>query len=317
MIRNYLKIALRNLWRNKAFSVINIAGLSLGMASILSLALLVNQYYTRDEFHPNKNRMYYLKTFSTDGTSYLQTTFPLLYEIAATCPEVETVTHWQGWSNPWLTFGENEVQKNTAYVDTGFLEMFSFKLIEGDPKNAIRDKQSLIISKSVKISLFGDKPALGETVIVEDSIPRTITGVVEIPANSSLQAEVFLPVQFLKDHAGGFKEIANWYNTLAPGYLMLKEGADVDLLNKKINAIVQKNYTSPIQGSTVKVVPFTELKTELGETVHKIIIGAIAVAIFVLLIVVVNLVNLNMAKTFTRAKEIAGISSLSFVLKTG
>src|SRR5690606_41795823 len=97
MIKNHFKIALRNLWRTQTFSLINIAVLSLGMASILSLALLVNQYVTRDEFHKHKDRLYYLKTFASDGVSYQQTTFPLLYEIEVTCPEVEAITHWQEW----------------------------------------------------------------------------------------------------------------------------------------------------------------------------------------------------------------------------
>jgi len=306
MIKNYFKIALRNLWCNKVFSLINIVGLSLGLASILSLTLLVNQYVTRDEFHEHRDRLYYLKTFSSDGNGHQQTTFPLLYEIEATCPEVEAITHWQGWNNPWLSFGKMNVQENTMYVDPDFLRMFSFKLLEGEAKNSLQGKQSLVISKSIRTKLFGDQPALGKTVMVADSIPRTVTGVVEIPANSSLRAEVFLPVQFLRDnYAESFKEVANWYNVFAQGYLMLRDGANLDLLNKKIAKIVQQHYASPNKNSVVKAVPFTQLKTELGETIHKIVVGAIAAAAFVLLIVVFNLVNLNMATTFTRTREIA------------
>ncbi|GAA4803044.1 ABC transporter permease [Olivibacter ginsenosidimutans] len=306
MVKSYFKIAWRNLWRNKAFSLINIIGLSLGMASMLSLALLVNQYITRDEFHEHKDQLYYLKTFSSDGNSHQQTTFPLLYEIEATCPEVEAISHWQGWENLWLSVGKNEIQGNTIYVDPDFLRMFSFKLVEGEPTSALQEKQSLVISKRMKTQLFGDQPALGETVMLADSIPRVVTAVVDMPTNTSLHADVLLPVQFLRDYyTDGFKEIANWYNVFAQGYLMLRAGTNLDLLNKKIATIVQQHYASPNKHSVVKVVPFTQLKTETGETVHKIIIGAMAAAVFVLLIVVVNLVNLNMATTFNRTKEVA------------
>jgi len=305
MLKNHFKTAWRSLWRKRAFSLINVVGLSFGMASILSLALLVNQYATRDEFHDQKDRMYYLKTFSSDGSGHQQTTFPLLNEIEAACPEVEAITHWQSGYNPWLSVGEHTVQANGTFVDPGFLRLFSFELVEGERTNALQEKQSLVISKRLKTQLFGDKPALGETVIVSDSIPRTVTGVVEIPTTSSLQADVFLPVQFLWDYMDDFEEIANWYNVFAPGYLLLREGSDVELLNEKIAGIVRQHYIDEKKSSVVKAMPFTQLKKELGDTVHKIIIGAIAAAIFILLIVLVNLVNLNMATALTRTKEIA------------
>lgn len=320
MIKNYFKIALRNLWRKKVFSLINIVGLSMGLASILSLALLVHQYITRDDFQEQKDKMYYLKTFSPDGSGNQHTTFPLLYEIAATCPEVEAATHWQSGFNPWLSFGEKMVQGDNIFVDPDFLQLFSFELVEGERANALKGRQSLVISKRLKTELFGDKPALGETVIVSDSIPRTVTGVVEIPTNSSLQADVFLPVQFLRDHIDGFEEMADWYNVFAQGYLLLRDGANPELLNKKIAGIVRQHYAPEKRNSVVKVVPFTQLKKELGNTVHKIILGAVAAAVFVLLIVIVNLINLNMATAFTRAKEIAirrtvGSSKLNTIIQ--
>ncbi|HWK58850.1 MAG TPA: ABC transporter permease [Parapedobacter sp.] len=305
MITNYIKTAWRNLWRNKVFTLINILGLAFGLASILSLALLVNQYFSRDEFHERKDRMYYLKTTTPDGNSHQQTTFPLLDEIAATCPEVEAASHWQIGYNPWLSFGEYEVQENTVYVDPDFLQLFSFKLAEGEPTTAMHESQSLVISKRVKTQLFGDKPALGEMVIVSDSIPRTVTGVLDIPATSSLAADVFLPVQFLRDHVDGFEEMANWYNVFAPGYLVLRDGADPERLNQKIAGIVQHHYAPQINNNVVNVVPFTQLKTEVGDTVRKVIIGAVAAAVFILLIIVVNLINLNMAILFRRTKDVA------------
>ena len=102
MFRQHLKISIRNLWKNKSFSAINIIGLSLGLASVMTLGLMVHQYLTTDDIQVHKDRMYYLKTFSPDGTSYAQTTFPLLYEIQKSAPEVEAATHTQTWNWPWL-----------------------------------------------------------------------------------------------------------------------------------------------------------------------------------------------------------------------
>ncbi|MCW3114350.1 MAG: acidobacterial duplicated orphan ABC-type permease-like protein, partial [Segetibacter sp.] len=87
MFRQHLKISIRNLWKNKSFSAINIVGLSLGLASVMTLGLMVHQFLTADDIQVNKDRMYYLKTYSPDGNSYSQTPFPLLYEIQKSAPE--------------------------------------------------------------------------------------------------------------------------------------------------------------------------------------------------------------------------------------
>jgi len=305
MLSIYFKIALRNLWKNKVFSLINIVGLSLGMASILTLTLLVNQYMTRDAFHQHKERMYYLKTFTSGGNSYKNTTFPLLYEIENNCPEIEAVTHWQHWDSFPVKAGEKEVLESTIFVDPDFLKVLSFDLIEGKPDQAMQGNNSVVISQKVKRQLFADQPALGKTVLLSDSVPATVTGVVELPSNSSLRAEVFLPVQYLRDHNEGFDDIANWYNTFAENYLLLREDADPKQLDKKIGEIVKQHYSPENRNQIVKTVPFTQLKSEGDATVRKIVIGAVAASIFILLIVVVNLINLNMATLFTRVKEVA------------
>lgn len=95
---------------------------------------------------------------------------------------------------------------------------------EGSPENIMRDRNTLVISENVKNQLFG-KEGPGKNRDRQDSIPLTVSGVVDIPANSSLRADVFLPVQFLRDHTEGFEEIADWYNTFAENYLLLREGA--------------------------------------------------------------------------------------------
>lgn len=122
MFQQHLKISIRNLWKNKSFSAINIIGLSLGLASVMTLGLLVHQYFTTDDIQVNKDRMYYLKTYGPDGNSYDLTTFPLLYEVQKTAPEAEAVTHLQSWYWPWLKYGEREAQENTAFADTGFYQ---------------------------------------------------------------------------------------------------------------------------------------------------------------------------------------------------
>ena len=305
MLRQYIKAGLRNIAKNKSFSLINLIGLSLGLASMMALAMLVHQYYTTDGFHEHRDRMYYLKTFTPEGESYSQTTFPLLYEIQKSAPEVEAATHVQGWYAPWLKYDAAEVQDRTVYVDSGFFKIFSFPLAEGNASRALHDKYAVVISQKVARQLFGTEKALGKTITASDSISLTVTGVLgDIPVNSSLSAEVLLPLQLLLDNPD-FSENADWYNTFAENYLLLREGADARQLDKKIDSIVKQFYAAETKHHLVKTVPFSELKKEAGPTVGAIISGAIASAVFIVLVMLANLLNLNTAVVFSRTKEVA------------
>lgn len=304
MLKNYFKLALRNLWKRKSYAFINILGFSLGLASVMTLALVVYQYYTTDDIQENKNEMYYLRTHTKEN-SHTLTPFPLLYEIQKSAPEVDASTHIQSWSWPWLTYGNKSAQENTMYVDTGFFNVFSFKLLEGSPATALKQKFHIVISEDIKKQLFGNEPALGKAVMANDSIPLTVAGVLEkIPSNSSVQAEVLLTTALLNDDKG-FRNNANWYNTFAQNYLLLRKGADPGLLDKKIKTIVDENYPEEHKSQVIETTSFSLIRQEGSSNVRVIVTGAIASSVIILLIVIVNLLNLNAATMFDRAKEVA------------
>src|SRR5690606_19881423 len=152
------------------------------------------------------------------------------------------------------------VLESTIFVDPDFLKVLSFDLIEGNPDQVMLGNNSVVISQKVKRKLFADEPALGKTVLLSDSVLATVMGVVDIPSNSSLRADVFLPVQYLRDHNEGFEDIANWYNTFAENYLLLRKGADPKQLDKKIAGIVKQHYSPENRNQVVKTVSFTQLK---------------------------------------------------------
>lgn len=311
MLFQYLKLGFRNILKNKAYSLINVTGLSLGLASMMCLTVLVHQYYTTDHLHVNRDRIYYLKTFNPDGSSYQNTTFPLLYEILNACPEVAAATHWQSWKYPWLETGKAEVQEQTMYVDSGFFQVFSFPLKEGNAARALSDKHGVVISEKVARQLFGEEKALGKVIAASgvvsdtDSVLLTVTGVFEdMPANSSLQAQVLMPVQLLLDNED-IRQAADWYNTFADNYLLLHEGADPTVLNEKIDRIVKQYYAPEMRESVVKTVPLGKLKSEGDPLMETIVTGALASAFFIVLIMIVNLLNLNTALMFSRTKEVA------------
>ncbi|GEO06564.1 ABC transporter permease [Adhaeribacter aerolatus] len=269
----------------------------------MALGLLVYQYYTIDSIQVNKDRMYYLKTYAPDGNGYSQTSFPLLYEIQKVAPEVEAATHIQSWNWPWLKYGSREAQGNTAYVDTDFFKVFSYKLKSGNRETALSQKFSVVISEALEKQLFGAGKGLGKIVAADDSILLTVTGVLEkISSNSSIKAEVLLPMALLSD-TEDFKQGSNWYNTFASNYLLLHKGSDPKRLDQKINTIFQQYSPPEVKSNTVKTVPFAQI-TQEGDTNISAIV-AVAAAVFILLIVMVNLLNLNAATMFTRTKEVA------------
>lgn len=300
-----LKAAFRQLWKNKLFSMVNLIGLSVGLASVMALLIGVYMYMTSDSMHRDMARMYYLKSTNSDGNEFMQTTYPLLDEIVKTSPEVEAATHAQDWSNPWLKYNEKEAQESTMYVDSGFFRVFSFPLKYGNPATALQDKFSVVISDKVAVQLFGKENPVGKVISADDTIKLTVTGVLEtIPVNSSVRSEVIVTTALLKDYPG-FVDNANWYNGFALNFLKFRPGSNIAAFNARLNKLVAANYAAARKTDKVRAVPFSNMRNEAGPIINVIIKGSIGTAVFILLIILVNLLNLNTAGMYTRSKEVA------------
>ncbi|HWB27743.1 MAG TPA: ABC transporter permease [Chitinophagaceae bacterium] len=305
MFKSYFKTAFRQLRRNKLFSIVNIVGLSTGFASIMALALLVYQYITTDSNQVDIGQMYYLKTKSADGNEYTQTPYPLLGEIVKKCPEVQAATHAQQWYYPWLKFNNKEIQETTVFGDTGYFKVFQFPFKYGNAANALQDKYSIVFSEEVAKKLFGNVNPVGKIVTADDTLQLTVTGVLQhVPSNSSIQPSVLLPSAILESNSD-FKNGANWYNTFASNYLRLRANSSPQKLENEIAQIVKTDYAPEQKKSVVTVVPFSKITEENSSLTGVIIKGAVGAGIFILLIILVNLINLNTAGMYTRAKEVA------------
>ena len=213
MLRNYLKIAFRSLWKNRLFTVINVVGLSLGLASAGVLILFIQRGLTFDTFHKDNDQIYFVQTEDKDSR-YSQTVYPILDQLVKTYPEIEKGTHIQGWNNVWISYKGKDIQGDTKYVDTTFFDIFSFKLKYGNPKVALDGRQSIVLNQDIAQSLFGNENPVGATVTVNDTLNFTVTGVLDqVPANSSIQFEVLVPIANLEADKN-FIENADWYNSL-------------------------------------------------------------------------------------------------------
>ena len=203
MFKNYFKTGYRNLVKNTSFTLINLIGLSLGLASVMVLSMLVYEYLTANSVFKNQNRIVYLKTYDQSPNGNSQTPFPLLDEILKTCPEVEAGTHTQTWYFPWLKYQNKEVQEQTIFGETGFFKVFSFPFEFGNVKSALNGKFNVVLSHETAEKLFGKQNPIGKTIFADDTTQLTVTGVLKpVPANATLRPEVILSTAFLKSKPG-------------------------------------------------------------------------------------------------------------------
>ncbi len=320
MLKNHIKYALRNLWKNKTLSLLNLIGLSIGVSSVLTLLFSVYAYYTADETIPDRENIFYLKTQLKDGNSYREVPYPLLEKVINTSPEVLAGTHLHGWGNIWLEYGEKEFQNRTDYADPGFFDVFGLPLKYGNQETALKDKYSIVLTHKVSQQIFGNENPVGKTLIGADTLNLKVTGVFEpISPYSSFRLGVVLPNTLLKDNPT-FISQTGWTNSFSPVYFKLRQDADLATVKQRIGQLVEENYTDPTTIAEMKVMPYAEMRTDIIPVVDTIIGGSIAASIFVLLIILVNLLNLNTSTMFRRTKDIAvrkvlGSSKKSIVIQ--
>ena len=304
MIQNYFKIALRNLWKNRLFSLINIFGMSVGMACVVILILFAQKCLTFDEFHAHSDRIYYIQTEINDQ-KHEKTVYPILEQLQKNYPEIEAGTHIQTWYSPWIHYGTKDLQESTVFVDSTFFQIFSFPLKYGTPTTALKGHNSIVISEKIAQNLFGNINPLGKTVTLDDTLQFKVSGVLEpIPSNSSQQFEVVLPTHLLFS-LPDFKKRANWFNIFSPVFVLLKKGTDPKALEAKLPHIVKNHFVPESRDNSLHLSKFKHFIHNQNPTFKGLIYGAIAIAVFLLLIISINLINLNMASALPRLKEVA------------
>ncbi len=325
MNAHFIRVAIRNIRRNLTFSLINIAGLAIGMAVCLTIMLYLQFELSFDRFHPDLNRTYRIITRdNTPGSSlsYIGLAHVPLGETAQhTYPEVESMCRVSKPVELVLTLESNRQIHIDQYrsVDSNFFQFFNFKLWKGSPDKVFLSPSALVISRSMAKKMFGEEEAFGKTVKSGDGRSWKIDGIADDPpANSHIQFEAMTSfVSYDTEVRKQPKEIidkiekANWKVLGYPTYLKMKPGASIAGFDKKMYKILNDN------GVEKKFVPFLQpmKETHLFSTniVYdyndkkndaSLIYTLAGIAILILTIAAVNYINLSTSRASLRAKEV-------------
>jgi len=331
MFRNYFKTTWRNLVRNKIYSLINIAGLSIGLACAMLIILYVKDEVSYDRFHANAGNIYRIVTqgLSKNGvkgrkdpnTGYLQGP-----RFSENIPDIKSFVRVQS-NEKNIKTGTEVKNQELLFVDSFFFDMFSFPLISGNRHTCLKDPSSVVITEEAAKKQFGTSDALGKIIMMKDDsvfVPHTVTAVAKkCPQNSSIKFEMLLPIKESKEDA---LKSENWFNFFLNTFVVLDPHTDIQRVSSKMNTFYDQDTKEAIKSLSAKFGPDVEnwkshyflqpfldmhMSTELpaqnglsdaSNPMYAYILSGIA--LFVLLIACINFVNLTVARSIKRAKEI-------------
>ena len=327
MFKNYFKTAFRNLVRNRVFSIIKIAGLSLGLTVCMLIFLYTKDEISYDQFHENKAQLYrIIQTFriGADQVQTIGTTNAVLgNSFKKEIPEVQQCVHVNGIAVTVKKANNDIFTENPLFVDENFFSVFTCPLVAGNSKTALKDLYSVVLSKDLAKKYFGTTDVIGKSLqlkINEEFENFTITAISEnFPENSTLKTGILLPFKSHERYNDNF----DWFGGSMNTFLLLSPQADIKIVESKMQALYDKNTKEQLakikeeKDMTIQVKlalqPLTSihLSTEAGpdngmtdgsKPAYSYILTSIAV--FILLIACINFINLAIAQSLKRSKEI-------------
>ena len=326
MVANYLKIALRHLRKQRGFAFINVFGLAVGLACCLLIVLYVSDELSYDRYNAKADRIYRLNTdakFGGRAVALAVTPDPLGPTLKRDYPQVEQFVRLRQ-RGAWLVRRAGSPtaisEDNITFADSTLFDVFTLPFIAGNPKRALAEPNTVVITESAAKRHFRNRNPLGQTLLLGDQ-PYRITGLIrDMPANSHFRADIF-PTMLNDDYQWG-----NWLSTNHYTYIVLKPGTDPAVFTRNLDAVVEK-YCSPVLMKEVGVtmtqfrqsgnrfrlwmMPLTDLHLRSKQTIEMMAPGDIqyvyvfsAVALIILLIAGVNFMNLATARSAGRATEV-------------
>jgi len=330
MIRSYIQVALRNLIKNRGYASINIVGLAIGLATSIFIFLYVINELTYDRFHEKSDRIYKAWISGMMPTGELRdavTAGPMAAALLADYPEVEQVVRLRQYGNYLVRRGDrvfSETREDFMFTDSTFFNVFSFRLLRGDPKTCLKEPRSIVLTEEYAKKYFGDEDPIGQSLNIEqDTNVSVVTGVMQdFPENSHFHCKMLGTINTLPEN----RDNLSWVNQNFHTYLVLAEGTDVEAFEASLYDMVVK-YVGPIVQQAMgidleqfeaagnsygyRLLPLEDihLNTELRFNIEPpgnplyvyLFLGA---AILVLVIAGINFMNMATAQSSSRACEV-------------
>jgi len=326
MLRNYLKVALRNIKKQKGYAFINISGLAIGMAACILILLWVKDELSFDSYHENAARIYRLTIDANLGTPMKApvSPTPLGPAMVAEYPEVIQCVRLSRPNRSPVIVGDKEFfEENVAFADNSIFEVFSFPFLMGDPEKALTTAYTAVITEEIARKYYGDVDPLGKMIKFGGDQEYAITGVVEnIPANSHFTFNILRSME--TQYAESRALMENWMAISQYTYILLAENADPLALEQKLPVLIDKNLGPALKSIgasvTMHLQPLREVYLHSdfagdigaqGDIMYVYLFSAIA--LFVLIIACINFVNLSTARATSRAQEVGMRKTLGAV----
>ena len=320
MFKNYFITAVRSLMRNKGFSAINIIGLAVGLATFSLISLYVYHELSFDRYHKNADRIYRIvENLRTENELLFQSTSspPMGPRLLKDLPEVENYVRFQNWNLLAYRNGTSYYEPDSFIADSTVFDIFSFKLLKGDKKTALREPYSIVLTESMAKKYFGDENPLDQTIKM-DYDNYKVTGVVEdVPENSHFRFSNLISFStWSKDNKGG--EERGWFWNGFHTYVLLRDAQSITKVREKMPDFINRNIEKggmyyedlPLQSLTeIYLAPQRSWENGTRGSMNNIYILSI-IAVFILLVACFNYINLATARASRRLKEVGLRKSL-------
>jgi len=310
MFKNYIKITLRNLQRQKTYSLINIAGLSVGMTCFILILLFINYELSYEKHHTNADLIYRIdiEHHLPSGVNKIShSPVPLAETLHSEIPEIQDFARIQSIGMAQVQYGDLGFQEEgVVFVDPGILDMFHFPLLAGEKNQALKEKYAAILTEDMAVKYFGRENPLGKSLVVDNSLSVLVTGVMKNHSqNSNIRPSMLISFPSVED-IGGEGYMTNWISQILESYILVPEHTSIPRLEEKIQAVFTKHIPED-DDRVLRLEQFSRmhLYSDLENTGDiRTIYIFMAIGILIVLTACINFMNLATARSGKRAREV-------------
>ena len=326
MIKNFFRIAVRNILKHKGITFINVTGLAIGLTATLLILLWIQNELSYEKYNLNGEDIYRVEQdqfYSGERYHVTVTPHPSGPVWMEKIPEIKEQTRINRLPRILFRQGENVFfESSVIAADSGLFRMFTLPFLLGDSKTALNSPHSIVLSEKLANKYFGESNPMGKTITLENKYQFMVTGVMkDLPKNAQYTYEAVIPYSYLQE-IGAYS--SSWGNNSILTFVQVEKGVDLEAVNDKLTDVVRENNSQSTNNFSLFPLLDIHLHSQFGFTQNNGPVIAITIfsliAIFILLIACINFINLSTAKASSRGKEIgikkvAGADQMSMIIQ--